>query len=329
MKKVLVLVLAVLLVFSGCGNEKIATDYDFSEVAAATIDNIFEETPSPVHSHLGGEWAVMCSVLYGKVPSHGWYGAYVDNLAATLVEKDGVLSSTKHTNYSRALMAVTALQKSPDNIAGYNLLDNFKSMEQITKQGIPGSIFALIALDTINYDLPEGSDVTREKLIDHILSEEFPGGGWALIGEEPDVDITAQAVQCFAPYYGKMPEVTAAVDRAVAVLSEVQKPDGGFFAWEGENSQSAAQVIIALTSIGIDIRTDERFIKDENWIGSYLMQYYIGEGAFCHTLGNGEDQMATEQCMLALIALRNFDEGYGRRLYDFSKLPGFDLENAG
>ncbi len=321
MKKVLALILILGIMLCSCTAQKIPTDYDFSEVKKATMEYIFETTPSPVHSHLHGEWAVINSVRYGAVPPDSWagYDTYYENFCNTLIEKDGILSSTKHTNYSRAVMALTAINKNPTDVSGYNLFDNFMSMEQVTKQGIPGSIFALIAIDTVEYDLPEGSDVTREKLIDHILSEEFPGGGWALIGEEPDVDITAQTIQAFAPYYEENQKVSEAVDRAVAVLSEVQKSDGGFFAWEGENSQSAAQVIIALTAIGIDIRTDERFIKGENWIGSYLMQYYLGNGAFCHTLGNGEDQMATEQCMLALIALEKFENNEGR-LYDFSKL---------
>ncbi len=321
MKKLLALVLIFVLLLSACKAEKVPTDYDFTKVAADTMQNIFDEAPSPVHSHLGGEWAVLCSVRYGAVPPESWagYGTYYENLCNTLIEKEGALSSTKHTNYSRAVMALTAIGEDPENVAGYNLFDNFMSMEQVTKQGVPGSIFALIALDTVGYELPEESEVTREKLINHILSEEYPGGGWALIGDEPDVDITAQVIQAFAPYYGEDQKITEAVDRAIKVLSEVQKPDGGYFAWEGENSQSTAQVIIALTSIGIDIRTDELFIKGENWVGSYLMQYYLGEGAFCHTLGNGEDQMATEQCMLALIALEKFESDEGR-LYDFSKM---------
>ncbi len=318
MKKVLALALILLLLLSACGAEKIPTDYDFTNVAAEAMEYIIEVTPSPVHSHLHGEWAVIDAVLYGAEVPEGWYDEYYNNLVNTLKEKDGVLSSTKHTSYSRALMALTLLGKDPANVAGYNLFDSFMSMETITKQGVPGSIFALIALDTVGYALPEDSDVTREKLIDHILREEYPGGGWALIGDDPDVDLTAEVIQCFAPYYGKDTEVTAAVDRAVAVLSKVQKPDGGYFAWEGENVQSAAQVVIGLTAIGIDIRTDERFIKGDNWIGSYIMQYYLGEGAFCHTLGNGADQMATEQCMQALIALARF-ENSNERFYDFSK----------
>jgi len=138
------------------------------------------------------------------------------------------------------------------------------------------------------------------------------------MGEDPDVDITAQVIQAFAPYYGENEEVTAAVDRAVAVLSEVQKPDGGFFAWESENVQTSAQVVIALSSIGIDIRTDERFIKGENWIGSYMMQYYLGGGAFEHTRGLGENAMATDQCMQAFIAMELFEKG--ESFYDFSNL---------
>ena len=87
---------------------------------------------------------------------------------------------------------------------------------------------------------------------------------------------------------------------------------------EGENVQTTAQVIIALSSIGIDIRTDERFIKEGGWIGSYFMQYYLGDGAFCHTLGMAKDPMATDQCMQAMFALELFENG--ERYYDFTKI---------
>lgn len=316
MKKLLALILIFLLIFSGCKKETVGFDYDFSKVAEKTMKHILDETPNPIHNHTGGEWVVICSALYGETAPKEWYDIYYDNLCETLAENDGVLSATKHTNYSRALLALSAMGKDPENVAGYNILDNYMSMENVTKQGLPGSIFALISLDSRAYEIPKDGDVTREKLIDYILNEEYPDGGWALIGDEPDVDITAQVIQSLAPYYHSNEKVTAAVDRAVNVLSCVQKPDGGYFAWEGENVQSAAQVVIALTAIGIDIRTDIRFIKSENWIGSYIMNYYLGNGAFCHTLGTEENQMATEQCMQALIAIEKFDSGKGR-FYDF------------
>lgn len=316
MKKLLAVVLVFAFLFSGCGAEKIGTDYDFSEVMEKTMAHIIEEAPNPGHSHLNGEWSVMIASRYGAEIPEGWFDIYYENLCEELEATGGELTKTKHSDYSRAVLTLSAIGKDPFDVAGYDLMKTFGDYDFVTHQGIPGSIFALIALDSLGYEV-EGAD--REKFIEHILSEEYEGGGWALMGEDPDVDITAQVIQAFAPYYGSHEEATAAVDRAVAVLSEVQKPDGGFYAWEAENVQTASQVMIALCSIGIDIRNDERFIKEDGWIGSYIMKYYLGDGAFCHTLGLPENSMATDQCMQAFAALELFEKGEGR-FYDFTKI---------
>lgn len=314
-KKLLALVIIIALLLSGCGEEKIGTDYDFSPIMEETMANIIENAPNPGHSSIAGEWSVMVAKRFGAEVPEGWYETYYENLCKTLEENEGILTNTKHSNYSRAALTVTAIGKNPTDVAGYNLFAHHSELDFVTKQGLPGSIFALISMDSAGYEVP-GAE--REIFIENILSEEYEVGGWALQGEEPDVDITAQVIQAFAPYYGKDEEITAAVDRAVLHLSKVQKENGGFFAWEGENVQTTAQVIIALSSIGIDIRTDERFIKEGGWIGSYFMQYYLGEGAFCHTLGMAYDPMATDQCMQAMIALELFESG--ERFYDFTKI---------
>ena len=315
MKKLLALVLIIALLLSGCGKEEIGTDYDFSKVMEETMANIIESTPDPGHSSIAGEWSVMVAARSGAEVPEGWFDVYYENLCKTLEENSGVLTNTKHSNYSRAVLTVTAIGKDPTNVSGYNLFEHHPDFDFVTKQGLPGSIFALISLDSIGYEIP-GAD--RNLFIEHILSEEYDCGGWALQGEEPDVDITAQVIQAFSKYYGTDERITAAVDRAVEHLSKVQQENGGFFAWEGENVQTTAQVIIALSSIGIDIRTDERFIKEGGWIGSYFMQYYLGDGAFCHTLGMAKDPMATDQCMQAMIALELFEKG--ERYYDFTKI---------
>ena len=227
-----------------------------------------------------------------------------------------MLSATKNTEYSRTIIAVSAIGKDPASVAGYNLFSHYMTMDEVTKQGLPGAIFALIALDCKNYPLPDGSEVTRDSLIDYILEHEYEGGGWAVVGSAADVDVTAQALQALAPHTNDE-RVAAAAERAVNLLSTRQNDDGGFYAWQGINSQTTAQVIIALTSLGIDPRTDERFIKKDGWTGSFLMKYYLGDGTFCHTLGNGADAMATDQCLQALISIKLIDDG-GGAFYNFA-----------
>ena len=61
--------------------------------------------------------------------------------------------------------------------------------------------------------------------------------------------------------YRDQADVTAAVERGLAVLSSLQEPDGGYVSWGSSNSESVAQVIVALTELGVPL-DDERFTKN-------------------------------------------------------------------
>ncbi|MFR5915351.1 MAG: hypothetical protein ACLUGJ_09950 [Blautia wexlerae] len=74
-------------------------------------------------------------------------------------------------------------------------------------------------------------------------------------------------MQALAPYYHKAgyENVTAAIDRGLARLSEMQNDSGGYSTMGVETEESCAQVITALCSLGIDPETDSRFIKGGHW----------------------------------------------------------------
>ena len=101
---------------------------------------------------------------------------------------------------------------------------------------------------------------TRQMYVDELLARELPDGGWTLTGGEADVDITAMTLQALAKYR-EQPEVEAAVERGLAVLSSLQEPDGGYASWGSSNSESVAQVIVALTELGVPL-DDARFVKN-------------------------------------------------------------------
>lgn len=60
-------------------------------------------------------------------------------------------------------------------------------------------------------------------------------------------------LQALAPYRTQA-NVSAAIDRALNVLSGMQKDDGSFDAWGASSSESISQVLVALCALGIDRR---------------------------------------------------------------------------
>ena len=100
-----------------------------------------------------------------------------------------------------------------------------------------------------------------------------------------------------------------AVDKALDVLSAAQLPTGGFVSWGSENSESCAQVIVALTALGIDPATDSRFVKNGMTALDALASFYVDVGGFRHTASGELDGMATEQGYYALAAYYRFAAG--------------------
>lgn len=160
-------------------------------------------------------------------------------------------------------------------------------------------------------------DVTREKLIQAILDAQLTDGSWNLSANNADPDMTAMAIRALAPYYKTNETVKAAVDKALEALSALQRNDGGFGSWGTVNSESCAQVIVALTALGIDPATDSRFVKNGLTVLDALASFYVTGGGFRHTAGGELDGMATEQGYYALAAYYRFVNGQ-TRLYDMS-----------
>ena len=269
---------------------------------------------TPSVGSIGGEWMVLGLVRSGRQTPNGYYANVLRYVRENIDEQER-LHRSKSTDNSRLILALTAIGRDVTDVDGHNLLAGLNEMDYIREQGINGPIWALIALDSHNYT-PMG-DVTREALLKDILDAALPGGGWALSGEEADPDMTAMALQALAPYYDENAEVKAAADKALKVLSDLQLASGGYGSWGTENSESSAQVLVALTALGIDPLTDARFIKNGKCVLDALASYAVTGGGFCHVAEGGIDGMATEQGYYALAAYDRYVRGKSR-LYDMT-----------
>lgn len=287
----------------------------------ANLDTIYKTTGdfmatlgTPTVNSTGGEWMVIGLARSGRTVPAGYYDNVVEYVKAK-ADANERLHPAKVTDNARVILALTAIGKDVTNVGGHNLLKGLDSMDYVQAQDINGPIFTLIALDSHNY--PTMGDVTREKLIQVILDAQLPGGGWNLSAENADPDMTAMAIQALAPYYKTNETVKAAVDKALEALSALQHTDGGFGSWDTVNSESCAQVIVALTALGIDPTADSRFVKNGHTVLDALAGFYVTGGGFRHTAGGERNDMATEQGYYALAAYYRFANTQ-TRLYDMS-----------
>lgn len=287
----------------------------------ANLDTIYKTTGdfmatlgTPTVNSTGGEWMVIGLARSGRTVPAGYYDNVVEYVKAK-ADANERLHPTKVTDNARVILALTAIGKDVTNVGGHNLLKGLDSMDYVQAQDINGPIFTLIALDSHNY--PTMGDVTREKLIQVILDAQLNDGGWDLSADKADPDMTAMAIQALAPYYKTNETVKAAVDKALEALSALQRTDGGFDSWGTVNSESCAQVIVALTALGIDPTADSRFVKNGHTVLDALAGFYVTGGGFRHTAGGERNDMATEQGYYALAAYYRFANTQ-TRLYDMS-----------
>ena len=268
----------------------------------------------------GSEWLVIALARSGRdVPD-----SYYDSVVKAVQSAKGQLSDKKSTEYARTILALTAIGKDPADVGGYDLLAGLADMDDVTYQGINGAIFALLALDSGKYDVPAaaegGTQTTRDGLVAYILAQQLSDGGWALSGTSADPDVTAMALQALAPYRTGDETVDATVDKGVQLLSDMQLADGGYSSWGTLNSESCAQVLIALAALGIDPVSDSRFVKNGLTVLDALLAYAVS-GGFRHTVDGEADAIATEQALCALTAYARLLDGK-TALYDMTDVLG-------
>ena len=307
----LLLLLAMLVSLAACGKEETPIE--------KTARYLQAQIPEPTCAAVGGDWLVFGLARSGLKTPQKYFDTYYKNVEDYIVSVDGVLSRKKNTEYSRVILALTAIGKNPADAAGFNLLLPLGDFDETVRQGVNGAIFALLALDSGGYEIPEAPEAetqaTRELYVGELLLREIPDGGWALTGGTPDADVTAMALQALAKYRDRQ-DVEDAVQRGLAALSALQEPNGAYLSWDEENSESVCQVIVALTELGISL-DNERFVKNGQTLPQVLERFACEDGSYRHSLNGNSDEMATEQAFYALAAIHRAETGK-TTLYDMT-----------
>lgn len=295
-------------------------DVKYEDALASTLALLNQYNNASVGSTYG-EWLILALARGGIISGTDTSGAavtYLENAYSVLRDmRDTKMSQP--TDYARVTLAMSALGVE----APQSVLDVVRDYDRVAAQGINAVTYALLALDSKPYK-DAGDDALRDKYVALLLDNACESGGWVYGGDKTstaDVDMTAMVLQALAPYYlNGDANVKSAVDKGLSALKTMQQSTGGFASYGTYNAESTAQVIVALTALGID-PTSAEWKKTGDPVDALLHFYDASASMFRHTTNGKADQMATEQSAYALVAYSRF-AAKQNRLYDMSDAFG-------
>lgn len=279
------------------------------------------QTLTPQIGSVGGEWLVLGLARSGAF--NGEKRAEYLEKAAAYVQAVGSdrLHRHKSSDNSRLIVALSAAGKDARAIGGYDITAPLNDFAYVSRQGLNGVIWALIALDTCDYPCQAG---VREQLLEALLTAQHSDGGWGLDETVTDPDLTCMAIQALAPYRFYDTAMQRAINSALSWLAEKQGANGTLY--DAFSPESCAQMIVALSTLGVDCQDDSRFCVKSKTVLDSLMQYAV-DGGFAHTIGMEYNQMATEQAFYAMTAYKRWT-AHASALYDMRDVQSFTVPDA-
>lgn len=208
-------------------------------------------------------------------------------------------------------------------------------------QGINGYIWALLAVDSGEFEEPEDAEWTRDMLISELLSRQLVDGGFGLIKTDPsDVDLTSMVLTALAPYRDLEKSytvtnivteetlaltVTEVAEPAFDFLASQQQEDGSMITYDKRTSESTSWAMIALASWGRDPESDVQFIQNGNTLLDGLYIFRLEDGGVIHSPDEIPEEteggnMAGYQAFYGLEAVIRLKEGKPV-LFDLSDAP--------
>lgn len=317
MKRIICLILMCFFLF-GNSIQCFCQENESSALLSETINSIFIEENETITfdekflSNAGttaSDWYVIALKNAGFEAE---YSKYLDALSAYIMQKyetENKLHPVKATEWHRISLAMMSCGGDPTNVNGINLIDDGIFNRNLDKQGLNAYIWALVCLGADDFTQPSGAINTEESIISELIDAQLDDGGFSLSGTMGDPDVTAMVVTALSNFYiSDYPNVVECIDKSITYLSSVQNDDGGYSSYGVPNCESACQVVIALSSVGIDGSSDERFIKNGNSVYENIYTFKTADG-FKHIADGETNYLATQQAILAISAYSSLGNG--------------------
>ena len=287
----------------------ITVNGDGSEVSGFDIPGFIKTGKKTASGYLnanntyafGEEWSIYTLLRDGQTLPQNRLDSYYNDVVTNVHSWSANILATE---VERTAMALNIMGKDITDVDGVNLVEMICDHPNLTKQGSNSLVWALIALDMNNTEIPEDMTWSRERMIAELLTYQNKDGGFGLDKTGTSgVDMTAMCIQALA-HYRTNGEVAAAIERGVGYLAKAveRNPNLG-------NSESLSQVIIALAVLERDIIAEPGFGDEMENVMSALSEYMVEGVGFRHSRNGEVDKMATAQAMQALCAYERFLNG--------------------
>lgn len=281
------------------------TDSDIKKAVTNAV-NWKNEYDNPFYS-IGSDSSNLYITALSRLGENYDYDSYLHGL-------DGVTAAygAEHqaSVMQRAALAVIASGGDAQNVGGRDLIADSTfyrdSTAHLGKDGAGDYAWALIALDSGNFETPDWSIMNRDEIIAALLSAQDGDGSFS-----GDIYTTASAITALAPYIETSGAYTItqnqtgftfdispreAVDNALAYLSATQMKDGDW-----GNLDATAMANIALDSVGIDSEKDTNFVARNGSAFDGLMSYKNNDGGFAYDAKKSDGE-ATSYALCALVS---------------------------
>lgn len=215
------------------------------------------------------------------------------NKIIKLTNKSNPIVSSYANTLANTINSLSSLGYNPEEIYS---LDNIKInavelLKSIDIEEAKKGWFATVApyvLQALNQNHYNCNDI-KNKYIEYLINQ-LENTDWSF-----GVDTPAMVIQGLSPYYNDA-KVNTVVNSMLTTLSNKQNSNGSF-----GSSNSDANVIIALSTLGINCNTDSRFIKNGKSLLDGLLTYTTDSQDGFGYQDNIYNEYATSQSYIAYI----------------------------
>ena len=257
------------------------------------------------------DWAAF-ALARGGYQIDGDYLQYIDGVVRAN------FSQLYLSDYARIALAVAAAGGDARNVGGHDLIEAIAQTDFTREIYTDGVSFALLAMDSMRYELPE---TVRKAAVDALCSAQREDGGfnYALRVNPEAVSYTHLTLPTNreAPYQAE--EKTAGViERALAFLKANQNVETAGFGFMGSDSaETISMAIVGLTALRIDPCGPE-YVKNGKTMLDALLTFVNPDGGM-RAWDGSSNSLTTYQSLSALEAYARFVEN-GTAFYDLSDL---------